>query len=169
MSNVGPEGRSYAKIEREDLKRLRAIAKKDLNQFFRKNSVYARLYSDRVLCIALCQGAAQHYVDGKTGVHDFDVWTFFRRNPEKPWCYRRNVPYDFGDSKFGKSADRPGFIGRGVDCLGRDIEVLPTDNAESALKRYLKEGKSTTAKLLAKKAVVLLEPDLGKVIWPVKG
>lgn len=106
-----------------------------------------------------------HYVDGITGINDFDVWTFYKTNPQKPWCYRRNKHYDFGDPKFGQSVDRPDLIGRRVDCLGRDIEVLDSEVAITALRRYLNEGKTKSARLLAQKAVVLLEPNIGTIAW----
>lgn len=165
LSDFGTEARSYLPITTDDLKRLAGIATRDRELFFNKHPDWARLYQGRVLCVSLCQGSALHYVDGKTGINDFDVWTFYRTNPEKPWCYRRNVPYDYGDDKFGKSVDRPDFVGRRVDCLGRDIEVYESDDATSALRRYFSQHRTTTARELAKKAVVLLEPDLGKVVW----
>lgn len=165
MSNVGSEGRSYLTIDLDDLERLRDIAQRDRTLFFKKHPEWARLYQDRVLCVALCQGSAQHFIDGTTGINDFDVWTFYKTHPRKPWCYRRNVAYDYGNPKFGQSNDRPDFIGRRVDCLGRDIRVLKSDDAESAIRRYLEHSKTKSAHLLAQKAVVLLEPDLGKIVW----
>lgn len=165
MSKVGPEGRSFLKITKNDLKRLLAIAVRDRKEFFKTHPEWARLYANRVLCIALCQGAALHYVTGTTGINDFDVWTFFDTNPKKLWCYRRKKIYDFGDPKFGQSIDRPDFIGRRVDCLGRDIKVMRGENSEAALIRYLSEAKTETARALATKAVVLLQPNLGKIIW----
>lgn len=165
MSDVGSEARSYLPITIDDLKRLAEIARRDREIFFKKHPDWARRYQRRLLCVALCQGSALHYIDGKTGINDFDVWTFYRASPKKNWCYRRNVPYDFGDPIFGKSVDRPDFVGRRVDCLGRDIEVLKSDDATSALRRYLSQHKTKTARELAKKAIVLLEPDLGKVVW----
>jgi hypothetical protein len=35
--------------------------------------VRGRLYADRLFAVALCQGAALHYIDGKNGVKDLDV------------------------------------------------------------------------------------------------
>jgi len=165
MSEAGSEGRSYLPIDLDDLKRLAEIARQDREAFFRKHPDWARLYQGRVLCVALCQGAAQHYVDGRVGINDFDVWTFYKTNPERPWPPRRRKSYDFGDARFGQSVGRPNFVGRRVDCLGRDILVLESDDAVSALRRYLQHGRTKTARLLAQKAVVLLEPDLGKVVW----
>lgn len=77
MSKIGPEGRSFARIERADLKRLLAIAQADLQSFFDRRPDWARQYERRLLAIALCQGAALHVLNGRRGVHDFDVWSFF--------------------------------------------------------------------------------------------
>jgi hypothetical protein len=80
---------------------------------------------------------------------------------------RRNTHYDFGITKFGKSIDEPHFKGRRVDCFMRDIEFKIGEDIANALQRYFKSGKTRTAKLLAEKAVVLLKPLCGKVVWPM--
>jgi hypothetical protein len=166
MSKVGSEGRSYRSIELEDLRRLAQIARQDQAGFFKQYPVWARLYSDRQICIALCQGAALHFLDGRTGINDFDVYTFYRKHPSKDWYSKRIKSYDFGDPMFGQSLDQPNFIGRRVDCLARSIDAEEIEDAAIAVQRYLKDGKTKTAKLLAAKAVILLEPKCGKVIWP---
>jgi len=170
MSNVGREYRSYKKIEISDLKKLAIIAYKDRKRFFQNNPVYEKPYADRVLCIALCQGAAKHYLDGEPGINDFDVYTFYKSNPIKKWCYRRKtVFYDYGDPKFGKSKDKPQYVGRRVDCISRAIEIKDGEEVSSALRRYLASGKTKTARCLSEKAVVLLEPSCGKIVWPLNG
>jgi len=118
------------------------------------------------MCVALCQGAALHYLDRTTGINDFDVYTFYRRHPAKDWYGRRIKRRDFGDPKFGQSLDRPEFVGRRVDCCARSIDVASREDVETALRRYLREGRTKTATLLAAKAVVLLEPNCGRVVWP---
>lgn len=168
MSNVGREGRSYVSIETEDLKRLTEIAIQDRQAFFVTHPQWARLYGDRVLGIVLCQGAALHYVDGITGINDFDVYTFFEMNPVRGIYAKRIKSYDFGDPKFGQSVDKPGFIGRRVDCMFRSIEHHPGETAESAIQRFVLEGRTETARLLSLKAMVLLEPNCGRIIWSAK-
>ena len=83
---------------------------------------------------------------------------------------RRIKFYDFGNPKFGQSQDKPNFVGRRVDCLVRSIDTLENEEIELSIQRYLKDGKmqgkTETARLLAAKAVILLEPNCGKVIWP---
>jgi hypothetical protein len=119
-----------------------------------------------MICVALCQGAAKHYIDGKTGINDFDVYTFYKNNPKKNLYAKRIISYDFGNPKFGQSIDKPKYIGRRVDCLFRSIEINEYDNIINAMRRYLDAGKTKTARLLANKAVVLIEPNCGKIIWP---
>ena len=70
------EDRSYERIRPEDLRRLAAIARDDQDARFNRRPRW-RPYADRVLCVALCQGAALHYVDGRNGVKDFDVYMFY--------------------------------------------------------------------------------------------
>jgi hypothetical protein len=57
-----------------------------------------------VLCIALCQGAANHFLDGKTGINDFDVYTFYRQNPQKPWYAKRIKNYDEAQGRLERAS-----------------------------------------------------------------
>jgi len=166
MSKVDSTGRSYQVIEIADLRRLALIARKDQVDFFMNYPKWANLYSGREICIALCQGAALHYIDRCTGINDFDVYVFYRRNPRKNLYPKRIKSYDFGDAKFGQSQDQPNFVGRRVDCLVRSIDAIENEDVEISIQRYLIDGKTKTARLLAAKAVLLLEPNCGKVIWP---
>ena len=168
MSTVGSEGRSFAKISRQDLDRLASIAASDRASFFAAHADWASLYADRHFATALCQGAALHYLRGEVGVQDFDVYSFFASHPVKPWYAKRNKAADFGDPKFGRSPDRPDFVGRRVDLLGRGLDIAPGESPASCIQRWLASGRTDSARLLARKAVVLLEPvsDRGRVIWP---
>jgi hypothetical protein len=169
MSNVDHEGRSFEPITHDDLLRLRQIAEIDLQQLFARQPKCS-VYESRVLCITLCQGAAQHYVEGKKGINDFDVFTFFRRHPTIDWPNRRRTIHDFGDPKFGVSLEqsKPGWVGRRVDCMGRAIHVQADEYPVEALRRYLREQRTNTARHLAAQAVVLLNPACGDIIWPEK-
>jgi hypothetical protein len=103
-------------------------------------------------------------------VKDFDVWTFYAADPDEPdYPWRRRKARDFGDPKFGRSPDKPGFAGQHVDLLGRSLEVAEDADPAVVLREYLSEGRTETARRLSEKAVVLLEPSvrLGAVIWPV--
>lgn len=160
--------RSFTRIDKEDLARLASVAAADRDDLFKRKPGLARLYQHRVLCVALCQGAALHYVDGKNGIKDFDVWTFYRVHSVRPFPPRRNVPRDLGDAKFGKSPDCPGFIGRCVDCLGRSIPCRKGQEPFEAVREWLRSSRNISARKLAQKAVVILEPvpKRGEVIWP---
>jgi hypothetical protein len=166
MSKVGKNGRSYKPISLSDLKLLANIAKQDRKHFFQTNNNWAKYYENNVICIALCQGAAKHYIDIKTGINDFDVYTFYKNNPKKHLYAKRIKSFDLGNPKFGQSLDKPEYIGRRVDCLMRSIEINENENIVDAIRRYVIEGKTITSKLLANKAVVLIEPNCGKKIWP---
>jgi hypothetical protein len=169
----GPKGsvRSYERITPEDLRRLAEISRLDREDLFARKPRY-RVLEDRLVCVALCQGAALHFVDGENGVKDFDVWTFYaarREEPAYPW--RRRASRVFGAGRFGRSPDKPGFAGRHVDLLGRSIRADEGTDPAGVLRRYLSEGRTATARALARKAAVLLEPPdlLGTVVWPPGG
>ncbi len=169
MSEVGPEGRSFAKITRQDLDRLASIAASDRAAFFAAHPDWAALYAERHFATALCQGAALHYLHGDVGVHDFDVYSFFARHPDRPWYAKRNKAADFGDPKFGRSLDRSDFVGRRVDLLGRGIDFNPGESPTDCIQRWLASARTDSARFLGRKAVVMLDPasDRGNVIWPL--
>jgi hypothetical protein len=68
--------RSLARTEIADLRRLAALAADAEAELFRRNPDGSGRYAGRLLGRALCQGAALHYVNGRNGVKDFDVWSF---------------------------------------------------------------------------------------------
>jgi hypothetical protein len=157
--------RSFKPIRREDLARLAEIARGALEDFIRRRPRWAP-YRERLAAIALCQGAACHYLDGRTGVKDFDVWLFFSEIPGQPFPYRWHSRYDFGPSRFGRT---PGFwgLGRRVDVLGRSLKISPDEDPARAISGYLKAGKEPTPRHLREKAVILLDPPerLGEIVW----
>jgi hypothetical protein len=170
MKNRNPALLSFKPIESGDLRRLLDLARQDRHAFFQKYPEWARLYADRVIGVALCQGAAVHYTDTAAGINDFDVYTFFAAHPERRWYAKRLKSVDFGNPKFGQSEiTRPGFRGRRVDLMSRAIEVVPGADLTDTLRRWLSAGASETARELRKKAVVLLEPEdrLSTVVWPI--
>jgi hypothetical protein len=158
--------RSYEKINEGDLEILAEQARNDREQFFLRRPRLGELYKGRIICVALCQGAAAHYVDPQRGVKDFDVWTFFAAHPEAPIPPRRIGRGDFGPSKFGRDPRETSGLGRRIDFLMRSIRCVQRDPVP-ALHEYLSNGKTRTAQLLALKAVVLIEPASlrGTVVW----
>ena len=161
--------RSYEPILDDDLRRLGEIAAADRASLFERRPETGRLYSDCLIAVCLCQGAGLHRVNGSNGVKDFDVWSFFQAHAARPFPYRRNATSDFGDPKFGTTPGNEHFAGRKVDLIGRSIPVEPGWDVLTALRSYLSEGRSASARHLASKAVVLIEPEpmLGTIVWPV--
>ncbi|MFC1578975.1 hypothetical protein ACFL3Y_01140 [Pseudomonadota bacterium] len=159
--------RSFEKLNKRDLRKLLRLALHDINSFFERNPRYRR-YQGTEKLVALCQGAALHYVDGRNGIKDFDVWFFY---PDKGvrLPYRRRGVVDFGPSRFGKQAGNAGYQGRSIDVLFRSDRAFNRRNARSGIVEYLSHPKSDTPRLLAKKAVVGLypEPVFGEIMWPV--
>ncbi len=160
--------RSQERITNADLRRLGEIAIRDMESLFARHPKL-RPYRDRLFAVALCQGAALHYLDRKNGVKDFDVWCFFQADPSRGFPYRRRGQVDFGDPRFGKSPGFEHFVGRRVDVLGRSLQVYARADPVDALRTYLADGRTASAKALAKKAAILIYPDkqLGTVVWPI--
>jgi hypothetical protein len=147
---------------------LAAIAQDDRDARFARRPRW-QAYADRVLCVALCQGAALHYVDGRNGIKDFDVYTFYAEHPTGPFPFRWRTEVDFGPSRFGRYHGDPElFRGRRVDLIGRSLDVAPDTDPIEAVRHYLTTGRTETARQLARKAVVLLAPQelRGEIIWP---
>ena len=73
--------RSFERITKADLKKLARLARAERDDFFDRHNEWAILYRKRIVCTTLCQGAALHYINGTTGVIDFNVWTFYAEHP----------------------------------------------------------------------------------------
>lgn len=162
--------RSYESIRPADLDQLAVLAHADREARFSRRSRWS-VYRDRVICVALCQGAALHYVNGKNGVKDIDVWTFFAEHPTGPFPYRWLTHADFGPSHFGRrdsEPDRRKYEGRRIDFNGRSLPEPPGADPIEALTRYLAAGRTESARHLAMKAVVVIDPAplRGTVAWP---
>jgi hypothetical protein len=162
-------GRSLELIERNDLLRLVELAEQAEQDLFTRKPRGAGRYKSRLLCRALCQGSALHYVDGTNGVKDFDVWSFYAALDSGPFPYRWVGSADFGPSRFGRYPKDPGrYVGRRVDILGRSLPAGLGSDPNAVLSTYLTQSHTTTAKALAEKAVVLLSPldRVGEIVWP---
>lgn len=154
--------RSYEDITTAHLETLRQIAHADIQQFIHRYPRYMSL-QDMILAVALCQGAALHYVNGTNGVKDFDVWTFFGHHPEITFPPRRLVHRRFPDAPPSTTP----FEGRRIDLIGRSLRSSAGSDPRDAIRTYLSERRTASARFLAQKAVVLLRPDerLGEVVW----
>jgi hypothetical protein len=159
---------AFKRITKSDLKRLARIAREERDDLFERHHEWALLYRKRVICSALCQGAALHFINGTTGVSDFDVWTFYAEHPEAPFPHHLVTHRDFGKSGFGRDTDSPAYVGRRVNLTGRSLPCEPGDDPVAVLQGYLHRGDTPSSRELRLKAVVLIEPDgyLGYVVWP---
>ena len=160
--------RSYKPISKADLRSLAKIAEVDRVDLFLRRKETGRLYAKRLFVVALCQGAALHFLDGKNGIKDFDVWSFYRANPKRPFPARRVGKVDFGNAKFGTAVGHPTFIGRCVDLIGRSIEAKDFSDPVAVLRDYLRTRRTMSAKCLSDKAMVIIHPPelLGQIVWP---
>jgi len=166
---VMDSARSYARITKIDLRKLGRLAHDDREDFFGRHPEWAILYRRRILCVALCGSAALHYLNGITGVRQFDVWTFYAEHPEAAFPHQRVTHLDYGESKFGRGTDLPEtYRGRRVVTQGRSVAASPADDPLEVLQRYLRAGATPTSRELARRAVVLIEPAemLGLEAWP---
>lgn len=155
------EPRSFDHFGAEDLTRLAGLAEQDLQSFIARNPHHASL-PERILLIALCQGAALHYLDGSNGVKDFDVWSFFADDGSSPrYPVRRRGIARYDGSRFSDSTRR-------VDLLGRTISGATGADPVAEVQAYLRRPLTASARHLGKKGVVIASPTslLGTVIWP---
>jgi hypothetical protein len=164
------DGRSYEKITMSDLRKLAGFAQRHRERWFRYQKP-TNIFEHRFLCSTLCQGAALHFLDGKSGIKDFDIFEFYADASDVTLPHRTRWCYDFGSSKFGPQTDptvHPEFEGRRIDLFVRALPVEPDADPVEAVRSWLQKGRAITPRFLSKKAVVVLEPDhlLGHVIWP---
>jgi hypothetical protein len=82
---VAETERSLARISEGDLRRLGELAAGAEEGLFARHPGCAGRYAGRLLCRALCQGAARHFVDGRHGVKDFDVWSLYAARGDGPF------------------------------------------------------------------------------------
>jgi len=152
---------SIQRIMRRDLDHLADIAQRDIENFFDRKPSMRRTYQKRLLCSALCQGAAIHFAQPKYGygVKDFDVWSFFvqtNRGTPLGMFRRRATPVAFEKSRFRDKR---------IDLLWRTVGGSVDDPVHTT--RNWLSGNSTSARHLSRKAVVMLDPPeyRGQTIW----
>jgi hypothetical protein len=136
-------------------------------------------YIDRIMAIALVQGAAEHYAhqrrlvaEDDCGVNDFDVLVIFRQFEDPRLAgqriYRNRLEADFGQSEFGRHSVRDKFkAGRSVDILMRAIEPVGGTGRE-ILRAYVAAGGESPT-YWRRRPIVLLAPhdEFGHVILPI--
>ncbi len=125
--------RSFAKIEESDLERLAQLSREDRDEFFSRHRRWQHLYASRLLCVTLCQSAAVHYVDGRYGAKDFDVWTFYAEHPDEAFPGDAWAEKTTALQSSERIPDDAGYVRRRVDLLARSIHaVLQTAFRESS-------------------------------------
>jgi hypothetical protein len=147
--------RSYELLTSADLERIESVAMRSLADIFDRAPV-AGLYRDRLILLALAQGSALHYLDGKSGIKDFDVWAFFEAGLAKPFPHRKRWCTDFGPSRFGRHPDDTGYSGRRLDLMGRSIDVVNGEAPEDAVRRWLGSHAKSAVALRRKPMFCLL-------------
>lgn len=184
LRNGAAEEYSLEPIRYEDLTRLAKIANGYLNEYFVRRPDMRRLYRDRFLLSALCQGAAIHAARPRLGygVKDFDVWSFFELAPcgQPRGMFQRNGhPEPFGDSSFGDDPYHVVARTRRVDLFWRSIQAVHGDRVRSLQSwlaqccaqcyssRCKRETCNHTRCRLRQKAVLLIDPPQfrGRLIW----
>ena len=174
MSRAPRSARSFERIEKADLVRLGELALKTVKRELNAQYGLAELDECEIVNICLCQGAANHYLNHESrkscGIHDFDVWAFFK--PQRLYRFGNKKPamVDFGPSKFGRSPlDPKSFRGRRIDVFWRAIPDEGMNPGDPILK-YLHRSKAPTAQELRKCAVVKVWPEMeaGEVFWNPK-
>jgi hypothetical protein len=157
--------RKFHVMGESHLRFLCNLARAEEKAFFRRNTHLVELYQDRVVAVALCQGAALHYLDQHNGVKDFDIHFFYRQNPEHPRLSRTvyyiwvKVP-DYGERRID-------FVRTVIPT--KHLEKPKNENPTALLQKFLLNAPTDNARHLAEKAVVGLYPDdlFGTIIWPI--
>lgn len=151
--------RIYDSISERDLLALKDFGIREHEEFFKRNSYLKKDFYRSLAGICLCQGAALHYLNQKTGIKDFDVWHFYANN--------ENVTLRCRRPKRIKNA----YMGRDIDFLKRaipkNIFALFPNNLEKIIMSFLLERNTKSKNLLLKKAVIGLYPNniFAKILW----
>lgn len=150
-------------VGEDEIEALVRLATEEERAFFVRNPHLVEFYGDRLILVALCQGAALQFLGRGYGVKDFDVHFFYAQNLDRPRVRSH--------SRLPK-ADVGSFSNVPVDFLraivpGAQPPTTPED-AVDTVREYLTAGRTVRARKLVKKAVVGLMPKevLGKRIWP---
>jgi len=164
MNLARTSARSYEVVTLRDLERLNRLVSKAHREL---RTIRPDL-AGRLVAGCLAQGAAAHLVDGSTGVKDFDLWLFYRRDEgSAPANARRRATYDFGHSVHGRHpGDDPNrFRGRRVDVMCRSLPIGSPSEPEAAVRLWLSQ-KADSPRTLSQRPVVILwpRPSLGRIV-----
>ena len=154
-------GRAMEALTNKHLSYLGGVARLDREGLFARRP-YLTSHRDLIICVALCQGGALHWIDGKNGVNDLDVYTFYAEGGEKPYPPWRRAQMSYVDSGLVDWSEK-------VDLMGRSIRHAVGDDPANSVVSYLSKPRTATAWHLSQTAVVLIEPTdrIGEIVWPV--
>lgn len=148
----------------DELRSLATLTAEEEKAFFKRNSHLIDFYRQRLILVALCQGAALQYLGRGYGVKDFDVHFFYAQNPDK-LRLSRAVKRNFGC--VGAFPNVPIDFIRTI-VPGTQPHLKP-EVAVQTVQEFLYSKPTKNAEHLSQKAVVGLYPDevFGKQIWPL--
>jgi hypothetical protein len=145
---------------------LRALGRHALDILTRTG--HGREMARHLLAVTLAQGAALHYAvqngsavryldPARAGIKDIDIWCFFAAG-EWEFNPRWKQNDDYGPSRFGRSPEDPGYLGRRIDVFGRSIPVQRGEQVDDSIRRWLQRPGKGSPYYLRQKAVVGLYP-----------
>lgn len=146
------------KITKEHLTWLAKRAEIEHNDFLERKP-HLRAYKNSLVGIVLCQGAALHYIDGKNGIKDFDIWFFYQKDEKVNLSIRR------------PATDKNGYNGIRIDFMKRAIPASTckrfSNQPDQCILNYLLEHNTLTKRLLLEKPGIGLYPKkiFAKIIW----
>ena len=145
----------------KELRDLKTHAVEEEEAFFKRNPHLVEPYRQRLILVALCQGAALQFLGCGHGVKDFDIHFFYAKNPDKPRLSRA--------VKRCKAADVGAFSNVPIDFIRTVGPNLKPDDAIQTVQEFLRHKPTSNACHLSKKAVIGLYPNevFGKQIWPL--
>jgi hypothetical protein len=140
--------RLYDTITMHDLERLKELAVREHEDFFKRNPHLKRAFYDSLIGICLCQGAASHFLNPKVGIKDFDIWHFYVEDNRSYFPYRAHKRIENG------------YKGKPIDFLKRAIptHTYNANASEQTIMNYLFERNTKTKRLLLEKAIIGLFP-----------
>lgn len=151
--------RLFEPISGLDLEVLLGFALKEHDAFFQRNPRLWEAYHNSLVGVALCQGAAWHYINTSIGIKDFDIWLFYRKHEKVDLRCRRRKSIESG-----YKCRRIDFLRRAID---RDLCDAYSNEADKCIMQYLLQRNTQTKRLLLRKPVVGLFPGQisGKIMW----
>ncbi len=157
---------SYIKkpVTSNELRSLAKLASAEEKAFFVRNPHLVGPYRQRLILVALCQGAACQYLGCGRGVKDFDVHFFYAQNPNKRRL-SRSVKHEYECiASFPKVPID--FIRTTVPGAQPNLEP---EAAIQTVREFLRSKQTSNAYHLSLKAVIGLYPNevFAEQVWPI--